>query len=310
MAKKDLSYKYDTCECGTRKLKRSAKCLACNRKIGNKYGVKPYEIKSVDGKCLVCKFDLFPKQKAFCSAACRYTHRRIPERDCLCCGKMFKPKASKARYCTNECGNKHKSVTYRSPDSKTQQNKVTVCGVRIGQSSKLNFAGCANCKSLSVTFRPIKLKFCSQKCKNKYVYKEQVSKGWRRKPIAGWAECLYCGERKWHDKHANKTFCSKACTRKHKNRVQELRLKNNVKDRGVTLPNLIKRVGWACNCCGVKCQMPIGFNFADEATIDHVVPVSKGGTHTWDNVQLLCRKCNSNKRDTDWQVFKNRALTN
>lgn len=32
-------------------------------------------------------------------------------------------------------------------------------------------------------------------------------------------------------------------------------------------------------------------------TIDHVVPRSKGGTHTWDNVVTACSNCNSLKGD-------------
>jgi len=31
--------------------------------------------------------------------------------------------------------------------------------------------------------------------------------------------------------------------------------------------------------------------------IDHVVPRSRGGTHTWDNVVASCRSCNSRKED-------------
>jgi hypothetical protein len=31
--------------------------------------------------------------------------------------------------------------------------------------------------------------------------------------------------------------------------------------------------------------------------IDHVVPRSRGGTHTWDNVVASCRACNSRKED-------------
>jgi hypothetical protein len=32
-------------------------------------------------------------------------------------------------------------------------------------------------------------------------------------------------------------------------------------------------------------------------TIDHVVPRSKGGTHTWDNVVAACAPCNHRKSD-------------
>lgn len=37
--------------------------------------------------------------------------------------------------------------------------------------------------------------------------------------------------------------------------------------------------------------------------IDHIVPVSRGGTNTDDNVQLLCRKCNCKKHAKDPIVF-------
>lgn len=43
-----------------------------------------------------------------------------------------------------------------------------------------------------------------------------------------------------------------------------------------------------CNGCG------IAFPFQN-FTIDHVVPQSKGGTHHFDNLQLLCNACNSQK---------------
>lgn len=32
-------------------------------------------------------------------------------------------------------------------------------------------------------------------------------------------------------------------------------------------------------------------------TVDHVVPRSRGGRHTWDNVVAACRRCNGGKRD-------------
>ncbi|QSB06966.1 HNH endonuclease [Natronoglycomyces albus] len=42
----------------------------------------------------------------------------------------------------------------------------------------------------------------------------------------------------------------------------------------------------ACVYCGGKAE-----------TIDHVVPRSRGGTHTWDNVVAACANCNHRKSD-------------
>ena len=36
---------------------------------------------------------------------------------------------------------------------------------------------------------------------------------------------------------------------------------------------------------------------ADAASIDHVVPRSRGGEHSWENVAAACRPCNLHKRD-------------
>lgn len=41
-----------------------------------------------------------------------------------------------------------------------------------------------------------------------------------------------------------------------------------------------------CLCCGVRGKM----------TPDHVIPLSKGGKGTIDNIQPLCRSCNCRKR--------------
>ena len=36
---------------------------------------------------------------------------------------------------------------------------------------------------------------------------------------------------------------------------------------------------------------------APAETLDHVVPRSRGGRHTWDNVVAACRRCTAGKRD-------------
>ncbi len=56
------------------------------------------------------------------------------------------------------------------------------------------------------------------------------------------------------------------------------------------------RDGWKCQSCKVKTPRKLRGLFADNAPeLDHIVPISRGGEHTYRNTQLLCRRCNLNK---------------
>jgi 5-methylcytosine-specific restriction endonuclease McrA len=46
------------------------------------------------------------------------------------------------------------------------------------------------------------------------------------------------------------------------------------------------RDGWVCQYCGSPAE-----------NVDHVIPRSGGGSHTWDNVVAACRRCNSRKEN-------------
>jgi 5-methylcytosine-specific restriction endonuclease McrA len=46
------------------------------------------------------------------------------------------------------------------------------------------------------------------------------------------------------------------------------------------------RDDWSCQYCGAAAE-----------NLDHVVPRSRGGTHTWDNVVASCRRCNARKEN-------------
>ncbi|MBS3944910.1 MAG: HNH endonuclease [Melioribacter sp.] len=56
----------------------------------------------------------------------------------------------------------------------------------------------------------------------------------------------------------------------------------------LTRRNILKRDGHKCAYCG-RGDLPL--------TIDHVIPKSKGGDESWDNLVAACLPCNNKKGD-------------
>jgi 5-methylcytosine-specific restriction endonuclease McrA len=52
--------------------------------------------------------------------------------------------------------------------------------------------------------------------------------------------------------------------------------------------SILARDDYTCQYCGLQSK---------ELTIDHVIPRTLGGKHTWDNVVACCRRCNLKKGD-------------
>jgi 5-methylcytosine-specific restriction endonuclease McrA len=63
----------------------------------------------------------------------------------------------------------------------------------------------------------------------------------------------------------------------------------NAPYKGVNLTrqNIFKRDNNECQYCGTR----------RELTLDHVIPSSKGGQHSWTNLVTACKKCNAKKGD-------------
>ena len=115
--------------------------------------------------------------------------------------------------------------------------------------------------------------------------------------------CVVCNERTF--KHPRGLYCQQ-----HRRRASEQKKvldgRNNLKnakrrsaahdgDPGITVVKLRDRDGDHCRYCGFKIDFDAG-QYEDLAPeIDHVVPLAAGGTHTWDNVQLLHGRCNRAK---------------
>ena len=55
--------------------------------------------------------------------------------------------------------------------------------------------------------------------------------------------------------------------------------------------SVYQRDGYRCRKCGISCRYA-------QLEVDHIVPISKGGKSTYDNLQTLCHKCNVEKGNT------------
>ena len=118
--------------------------------------------------------------------------------------------------------------------------------------------------------------------------------------------CEWCGDTFYCKDNDKRKTCSSECSRKRSNAQRDKRIpKEQIVDKDITLPRLYKRDKGVCYICGGICDFndwkitPGGQKYPGDnrPEIEHVVPISRGGLHSWDNVRLACHKCNNEKAD-------------
>lgn len=113
--------------------------------------------------------------------------------------------------------------------------------------------------------------------------------------------CAVCGEM-FYSQYPKK-YCTDKCKRKSKGSNIRKRCKKYgvYYDPSVTSIKVFARDQYKCKICGLMCNTDDnswnGYFGAYSPTVDHIIALKNGGTHTWDNVQCAHAICNSNKRD-------------
>jgi 5-methylcytosine-specific restriction endonuclease McrA len=72
-------------------------------------------------------------------------------------------------------------------------------------------------------------------------------------------------------------------------------VKQNIHKVPLTRENIYRRDNYECVYCGSSNQKIL--------TLDHVIPQSKGGPDTWDNLVTACRPCNAEKADLTLEEY-------
>lgn len=118
--------------------------------------------------------------------------------------------------------------------------------------------------------------------------------------------CKKCGQTFTCHPNSNKLFCSIECQKSYLHSVHDIkrrsRLNDSIVDRDITLEKLAKRDHDTCQICGEK----VDWNdyeiingkkvtHGNYPSRDHIIPLCKGGRHSWDNIQLAHIRCNAIK---------------
>lgn len=109
---------------------------------------------------------------------------------------------------------------------------------------------------------------------------------------------LVCG-RRCQFRRAKRLGKASGALKKHRKaykRLRRARLDGARIAERVHAQAVFQRDGWRCALCGVRTPRHLQGLMVDRAPeLDHIIPLSKGGSHTYENVQCACRKCNGLK---------------
>jgi len=92
-----------------------------------------------------------------------------------------------------------------------------------------------------------------------------------------------------------KKFCSSICGNRHKKRRRRALMADAMTDNSISEHEIYQRDGYKCWICNRDVVDAYDNTNPLQATLDHVIPLSKGGAHMRDNLACCCRQCNCRK---------------
>lgn len=112
--------------------------------------------------------------------------------------------------------------------------------------------------------------------------------------------CRECGSSHTTEYGAPSTvYCSAACCNRSNDRAHKSKRRARllgVKVEAVNPTVVFDRDGWRCHLCGVTTPRRLRGTCDPRAPeLDHIVPLAKGGEHSYRNVACCCRACNGAK---------------
>jgi hypothetical protein len=237
------------------------------------------KIHRAEQSCGHCHQPFTPRNghQAFCSLACSNRSRRVHPAKATCkgCGRRYDVKCRNGEgqtYCSRDCAFAAKAT---HPSTPVRYNECRHCGKGF--------------------YRPRRAAhYCSEVCKrasHRLIYYRRYRQRWSAR------HCNECGA--WFTPLSGSAYCAKLCRRRHfarRTRQQQRAAIRFATVEEVDALIVFDRDGWRCQLCRRRTlKSKRGTCHPRAPELDHIVPLSKGGEHSYRNTQCSCRECNGAK---------------
>lgn len=274
-------------------------CWTCavpmNNRAGTRYCSKPCQPSEIE-KAARGKRDV---ECAWCAKPTRSEIR--PSRDvwptcsrlCQTAVMMFKsgrgqnpwPRTVKCRLCSTKVavlsGRKNILCEECRPELQTHEGPCEACGQPV---TSTYYEGAEPAR------------YCSSACRNRSKTLRKHGRSTVPRFVSG--TCLECGEH-FTDEYLgtqSAMYCSRQCGKKAAKQRRRARKRVAFVSR-VSRHKIYSRDHYVCHLCQKKTDPSKSVPHPNAPTIDHIVPLAKGGTHEPSNVATACFRCNCRKGD-------------
>lgn len=273
--------------------------------------------------CKYCgaEFIAYRKNKEYCSRRCKDVAIKVRKgikcntstepyhKICVICGSAFDTFRDAAVTCSEKCA-RARRIGY-DPNTKRINTVEEWVNAAQGGFEYVSHTGgrikikCKRCGNVieraysTVKHKNVECEYCKEVKQLQEARQKMACFLIALKDARTPRRCANCGKM-FTSNYPTQKYCSDKCKSVGKTHRSRCRHYGVYCDPSVTRIKVVRRDKNICQICGKTCDPndrrwgTLGANFP---TLDHIIPLAKGGTHTWDNVQYACASCNSYKRD-------------